>query len=52
MKHYCEICSKQYKSSQSFWNHNNKFHDGVQNKETKYYCLNCNMSFDNRQKKY
>lgn len=52
MDYYCKICSKQYKSSQSFWNHNNKFHNEEVIKETIYYCKNCNVSFDNRQKKY
>jgi len=27
MKYYCEHCNKEYKSYQSLWNHNKKFHN-------------------------
>lgn len=26
MEYICNICNKQYKSYQSIWNHNNKYH--------------------------
>jgi hypothetical protein len=28
-KFNCEICQKDYKSYQSFWNHNKKFHEKI-----------------------
>jgi hypothetical protein len=52
MKYFCKICSKEYKSSQSLWNHNNKFHNNEIKEEITYKCKSCNLSFDNRQKKY
>ncbi len=48
----CTICSKEYKSSQSLWNHNNKMHKDDNNKEITYNCKHCNLSFDSRYKKY
>jgi hypothetical protein len=29
MEYKCKICNKDYKSYQSLWNHNKKFHNGV-----------------------
>ena len=52
MNYFCKICEKQYKTCQSFWNHNNKFHKIESTQDTIYYCKNCKKSFDNRQKKY
>ena len=36
-KHICKICEFQYKSRQSLWNHNNKFHSNANNNEIYYY---------------
>lgn len=46
----CKICNKLYKSYQSLWNHNKKFHDKIE-KEIGYKCKLCNKVFDNRFKK-
>jgi len=32
MEHYCNHCNKEYKSYQSLWNHNKKFHSVIINK--------------------
>ena len=34
MPFICNSCNKTYKSSQSLWNHNNKFHKKIQKKDT------------------
>jgi hypothetical protein len=46
----CEQCNKKYKSYQSLWNHNKKFHEKIEKKQ-EYNCKFCNKSFDNRFKK-
>jgi len=49
-KYYCSLCTKNYKSSQSFSNHNKKFHDDIV-KVKQYKCKYCNKSFDSRYNK-
>ena len=48
----CSICNKKYKSYQSIWNHNNRYHNAmnimikpIDNKERKFECTNCNKKF-------
>ena len=45
----CSICNKSYKSYQSLWNHNNKFHNEldirITNKERNFKCIKCNKEF-------
>jgi hypothetical protein len=62
MDNYCKICKKQYKSYQSLWNHNKKFHSNVKTKndfntilikpktslENFIVCKYCNKSFTRR----
>lgn len=61
----CDICNKNYKSSQSLWNHNNRFHKKITNEliissdtssdinlTNKYNCDLCTRQFNNRQNKY
>jgi hypothetical protein len=52
--YFCELCNKKYKSYQSLWNHNKKFHNDIEKikKEKEYECIKCNKSFENRYKKY
>ena len=50
MEYSCTDCNKKYKSYQSLWNHNNKFHDKVE-KKLEYKCKFCDKIFDNRHKK-
>lgn len=50
MENICKLCDKKYKSYQSLWNHNKKFHEKIENKQ-EYHCKFCNKSFDNRFKK-
>ena len=49
MSFKCTICNKNYKSHQSLWNHNNKFHDNniISNKIIigDYKCENCDKKF-------
>ena len=51
MEFFCKLCEKKYKSYQSLWNHNNKFHQELNiqiindNKNNPYKCSYCNMSF-------
>ena len=49
MSFSCSICDKKYKSYQSLWNHNNKFHNelGIRivNKDRKFKCDKCNKTF-------
>jgi len=68
MEYTCNICNKNYKSYQSLWNHNKKFHynniiektSNVTNSDTKmslnvtkkYECIYCNKNFNYRQNKY
>ena len=59
MEHICNICDKKYKSYQSLWNHNKKFHtanlENIQDiDESKliYICKYCNKKFDKKQKKW
>ena len=63
MNFHCNICNKEYKSYQSLWNHNKKFHDNKLlinvipissnlNKITSNYlrkCLTCHKSYKTRQ---
>ena len=37
----CKICNKKYKSYQSLWNHNNKFHDSINLKKSE---IQCNLT--------
>lgn len=46
----CKICNKLYKSYQSLWNHNKKFHNKIE-KDVGYKCKICNKVFNNRFKK-
>lgn len=56
MEYKCDICDKQYKSYQSLWNHNKKFHTGnrenkiIDESLLKYICKFCNKKFDTKQK--
>ena len=52
MSYFCSICDKKYKSYQSIWNHNNKFHTDINNiiqpidnKARNFNCLKCNKKF-------
>ncbi len=49
MSYKCTICNKDYKSHQSLWNHNNKFHNNniISNKKIigEFKCNNCNKTF-------
>ena len=52
MSYSCILCKKNYKSYQSIWNHNNKFHPNINitipvidNKIRKFNCINCNKKF-------
>ena len=52
MSYNCSLCKKNYKSYQSIWNHNNKFHKDIvimipqkDNKTRKFHCSNCNKKF-------
>ena len=52
MEYFCNICKKQYKTYQSLWNHNNKFHQDLNikiindnKKNSPYKCSYCNMGF-------
>jgi hypothetical protein len=47
----CDICNKKYKSYQSLWNHNKKFHEKLE-KKIEYTCNICSKIFDNRHKKF
>jgi hypothetical protein len=40
-KYNCKICNKLYKTYQSFWNHNKKFHSNTK----KYKCKFCNKEY-------
>jgi hypothetical protein len=64
----CDKCNKTYKSYQSLWNHNNKFHTNKndivkqmsnnlsnnvkQMSNEKLICIKCNKQFNNRQAKW
>lgn len=50
MAYSCTDCNKKYKSYQSLWNHNNKFHEKIERKP-EYKCKHCSKTFDNRHKK-
>jgi len=50
MVFYCKICNKNYKTYQSLWNHNKKFHEKIEKKQ-EYICKYCNLVFVNRHKK-
>jgi len=58
MEYNCTKCEKNYKSYQSLWNHNKKFHSKISEEENidklplKYKCKICNKKFDNKQNKY
>lgn len=39
--HICNICNKKYVSSRSLWNHNNKYHNKL-NEDNTYQCKYCN----------
>uniref|UniRef100_A0A6C0DAL4 C2H2-type domain-containing protein n=1 Tax=viral metagenome TaxID=1070528 RepID=A0A6C0DAL4_9ZZZZ len=64
MEYKCNICNKIYKSYQSLWNHNNKFHNntnlngntfvthGNTNTPSELKCKYCNKIFNNRQNKW
>ena len=46
----CNICNKHYKTYQSLWNHNKKFHSNkynnyIDNKKRDYKCSICNKKF-------
>jgi hypothetical protein len=43
----CNICTKDYKSYQSLWNHHSKFHknDNISNKIRNFKCKKCNKKF-------
>ena len=49
MSYYCDQCNKNYKTYQSIWNHNKKFHNNqniqITTKERKYICIKCNKLF-------
>ena len=49
MSFFCNICEKDYKSHQSLWNHNKKFHNGnlISNKKIngEFTCSKCNKNF-------
>lgn len=50
MSFSCNICNKEYKTSQSIWNHKKKFHSDenniyIDNKVRNYECPNCNKKF-------
>jgi hypothetical protein len=51
MEYFCKHCDKKYKSYQSLWNHNNKFHKDLHimiindNKIRPFYCSYCNIGF-------
>jgi hypothetical protein len=51
MEYLCEICNKKYKSYQSLWNHNKKFHPKP-DKKIEYICKYCKKTFDNKYNKY
>lgn len=60
MENQCLICNKRYKTYNSLWNHNKKYHkeeiikkEPVENKPlTKFKCKNCEKNFNNRQSKW
>ena len=49
MEYNCKICDKKYKTYQSLWNHNKKFHNELSikiindNKNNPYKCSYCNI---------
>ena len=49
MSYSCDQCNKNYKTYQSIWNHNKKFHNNqniqITTKERKYMCIKCNKLF-------
>jgi len=49
MSYSCDQCNKNYKTYQSIWNHNKKFHNNqniqITTKERKYICIKCNKLF-------
>ena len=52
MNYSCSICNKKYKSYQSIWNHNHKFHSDIDimiqpidNKQRDFSCSKCNKNF-------
>lgn len=49
-KFECDICNKKYKSYNTLWIHNKKFHDKKEKKQG-YICNKCNKVFDDRHKK-
>ena len=49
MSYSCVLCNKNYKTYQSIWNHNKRFHSDmiihITNKVKKFSCNKCNKSF-------
>lgn len=52
MSYKCELCKTNYKSCQSLWNHNNKFHNNVNNIVKKYKCSKCQKEFAHFQSRW
>ena len=62
MAYQCLICDKKYKSSQSLWNHKNKYHQNKQDKtdseqscgitNKKYICSKCGKLFSYPQSRW
>jgi hypothetical protein len=66
MTFFCNICNKNYKSYQSLWNHNKKYHNNpsslcnqnvinmssLEDDTSVYYCRKCNKEFNARQNKW
>lgn len=59
LRYHCKKCDKYYKSNNSLWNHNKKFHTiGVVESGTsggtikKYNCIHCEKTFNDKSNKY
>lgn len=50
LEYKCLICNKEYKSYNSLWNHNNKFHKDI-NKNKEFICKYCGNRFTCKQSK-